>query len=99
MFHNHRIRWLFLYYGTLVSGNFSLTDVDQNNNTNVLPPTVTIASLDCFPVIPLIHVKSLDRLGPVIGQLGEVAGHWSSSHGLKMVSSTFNQSEIHDLGG
>jgi len=99
MFHNHGILWLFLYYGNLVSGNFSLTDVHQNNNTNVILPTITIASLDCFPVIPLIHVKSLDHLGPVIGQPGEVAGHWSSSHGLKMVSSIFNQSEINDLRG
>lgn len=99
MFHNHEIRWLFLYYGNLISGNFSLRDVDQNNNTNVTPPTVTIASLDCFPVIPLIHVKSLDHLGSVIGQLGEVSGHWSSSHGLKVVSSIFNQSEIHNLKG
>jgi hypothetical protein len=99
MFHNPGILWLFLYYGNLISGNFSLTDVHQNNNTNVVLPTVTIASLDCFPVIPLIHVKSLDHLSPVIGQPGEVAGHWSSSHGLKMASSIFNQSEINDLRG
>ena len=99
MFHNHGIHWLFLYYGNLISGNFSLTDVHQNNNTSVIPSTVTIASLDCFPVIPLIQVKSLDHLGPVIGQLGEVVGHWSSSHGLKVVSNIFNQNEIHDLRG
>jgi hypothetical protein len=99
MFHNRGIHWLFLYYGNLISGNFSLTDVHQNNNANVIPPTVTIASLDCFPVIPLIHVKSLDHLGPVVGQPGDVAGHWSSSHGLKVVSSIFNKSEIHDLKG
>jgi hypothetical protein len=73
--------------------------VHQNNNTNFIPPTVTIASLDCFPLIPLIHVKSLDLLGPVIGKSGDIAGHWSSSHGLKMVSSIFNQREIHDLRG
>lgn len=99
MFHNQGIHWLFLHYGNLISGNFSLTDIDQNNNTNVIPATVTIASLDCFPVIPLINVKSLDLLGPVVGQLGEVAGHWSSSHGLKVVSSVYNRSEIHDLRG
>lgn len=68
----------------------------QNNNTSLIAATVTIASLDCFPVIPLIYVKSLGHLGPVTGQPGDVVGHWSSSHGLVMPN-VFNQSEIYDL--
>jgi hypothetical protein len=46
-----------------------------------------------------MRVKSLDHLGPVTDQLGEVAGHWTPSNGLKLMSSIFNQSEIYDLRG
>jgi hypothetical protein len=58
-----------------------------------------MALLDCFPVIPLIRAKSLDRLGSESGEPREVTGHWSPGQGLKMMSSVYNQSEIYGLGG
>jgi hypothetical protein len=90
---------LFLYYGNWKYGYFRPTStIHQKNYTN-LTSTVTIALLDCFPVIPLIHAKSLDHLSSESGEPGDVTGHWSPRHGLKMMSSISNQSEIYDLGG
>jgi hypothetical protein len=90
---------LLLYYSNWEFGYFSTTNNNKNNYTNFTTSTVTIASLDCFPVIPLIRIKSLDHLGQLNGQPGEVEGHWSPVHGLKMMSSFLNQGEKYDLEG
>jgi hypothetical protein len=90
---------LFLYYSRWKYGYFSPVDIHQNNYTNLITSTITIASLDCFPVIPLIRVKLLDHLGPMTDQPGEVVGHWNPTDGLKLISSIFNQSETYDIGG
>jgi hypothetical protein len=73
--------------------------IHQNNYTNLTTSTVTIALLDCFPVIPLIHAKSLYHLGSESGEPREVTGHWSPDHGLKTMSNISSQSEIYDLEG
>lgn len=100
IFRNRGIQWLFLYYGNWKYGYFSPTSIiHQNSYTSVTTCTVTVALLDCFPVIPLIRAKSLDHLGSESGEPREVTGYWSPGQGLKMISSVSNQSEIYDLGG
>jgi hypothetical protein len=81
-------------------GYFSpINIIHQNNYTSLTTSTVTIALLDCYPIIPLIRAKSLDHFGSESGEPREVTGHWSPGRGLKMMSSISNRSEIHDLGG
>ncbi|XP_023719255.1 uncharacterized protein LOC111870865 isoform X3 [Cryptotermes secundus] len=100
IFHKCGIHWLFLYYGNWKYGYFSpINIIHQNNYTSLVTSTVTIALLDCYPVIPLIRGKSLDHLGSESGEPREVTGHWSPGRGLKILSSISNQSEIYDLGG
>lgn len=91
---------MFLYYGNWKYDYFNPTPfIHQNNYTSLTTSTVTIASLDCFPVIPLIRAKSLDHLGSESGEPREITGHWSPGQGLRIMSSISNQSEIYDLGG
>ncbi|KAJ4450258.1 hypothetical protein ANN_01678 [Periplaneta americana] len=98
VFHNRGIYWLFLNYDKWKVGHF-IPFTSGQHFYNFTTPTITIASLECFPRIPLIRVKSVYQFHTSSYQSKEIAGHWSPQRGLKLRHSVFKPNEIYDLEG
>ncbi|KAJ9579834.1 hypothetical protein L9F63_004506 [Diploptera punctata] len=67
------------------------------NQTNVPKCSITIAKLNCFPVIPLFQIKSLHNL--IDMKQKQAAGYWSRNSGLRFTSNTSDNNELRSLKG
>ncbi|PSN37280.1 Ionotropic receptor 195 [Blattella germanica] len=82
-----QIHWLLLFTDQFKWNHLLRSTAQDTNQLNLSTSSVTVAMLDCYPLIPLFKINSLDKVKQV-NQSNQLRGYWSSKYGLKLVSNT-----------